>query len=51
MTCLILVVDDESNVEVLFRQHYRKELRAGEFTMEFAGNANAALDRIISITV
>jgi hypothetical protein len=33
---LILVVDDEPDVEVLFRQQFRHDLRAGRFTMEFA---------------
>ena len=36
MNLLILVVDDEPDVEVLFRQHCRHDLRAGRFTMEFA---------------
>ena len=43
---LILVVDDEADVEALFRQHFRRDLRAGRFTMEFAYSASAALDRI-----
>jgi CheY-like chemotaxis protein len=43
---LILVVDDEPDVEVLFRQHFRRDLRAGRFTMEFAQSAPAALRRI-----
>jgi len=43
---LILVVDDEPDVEVLFRQHFRRDLRAGRFTMEFAQSAPAALQRI-----
>jgi CheY-like chemotaxis protein len=43
---LILVVDDEPDVEVLFRQHFRRDLRAGRFTMEFAQSARAALQRI-----
>jgi CheY-like chemotaxis protein len=43
---LVLVVDDESDVEVLFRQQFRRELRAGRFTMEFAQSAAAALKRI-----
>ena len=29
MSQLILVVDDEPDVEVLFRQHFRRDLRAG----------------------
>jgi CheY-like chemotaxis protein len=43
---LILVVDDEPDVEILFRQHFRHDLRAGRFTMEFAQSANMALARI-----
>src|SRR5262245_4189676 len=46
MSLLILVVDDERDVEALFRQHFRRDLRAGRFTMEFAYSASAALDRI-----
>ncbi len=46
MTLLVLVVDDEPDVEVLFRQHFRRDLRAGRFTMEFAQSAPAALQRI-----
>jgi CheY-like chemotaxis protein len=46
MSLLILVVDDESDVEALFRQSFRRDLRAGRFTMEFAYSASAALDRI-----
>jgi CheY-like chemotaxis protein len=46
MSLLILVVDDEPDVEVLFRQHFRRDLRAGRFTMEFAQSGPAALQRI-----
>ncbi len=46
MTLLILVVDDEPDVETLFRQQFRRDLRAGRFTMEFARSAPAALQRI-----
>ena len=46
MNLLILVVDDEPDVEVLVRQHFRHDLRAGRFTMEFAQSAPAALQRI-----
>ena len=46
MSLLILVVDDEPDVEALFRQHFRRDLRASRFTMEFAYSASAALDRI-----
>jgi CheY-like chemotaxis protein len=43
---LILVVDDEPDVEVLFRQQFRHDLRAGRFTMDFAQSAPLALQRI-----
>ena len=46
MSLLILVVDDEPDVEVLFRQQFRREMKAGQFTMEFARSADAALERI-----
>jgi CheY-like chemotaxis protein len=46
MNLLVLVVDDEPDVEVLFRQHFRRDLRVGRFTMEFAPSAPAALQRI-----
>ena len=46
MNLLILVVDDEPDVETLFRQHFRRDLRAGRFTMEFSQSAPAALQRI-----
>jgi NADH dehydrogenase len=43
MSLLILVVDDEPDVEVLFRQQFRRDLRADRFTMEFAQSAPMAL--------
>jgi CheY-like chemotaxis protein len=43
---LILVVDDEPDVEVLFRQQFRRDLRAGRFAMEFAQSAPMALQSI-----
>ncbi len=46
MNPLVLVVDDEPDVEVLFRQQFRRDLRAGRYTMEFAQSASAALQRI-----
>ena len=46
MTLLVLVVDDESDVEMLFRQQFRRDLRDGRFSMEFALNATDALDKI-----
>ena len=46
MSLLILVVDDEPDVEALFRQQFRRELRVGRFAMEFAQSAPKALQRI-----
>ena len=40
------MVDDEPDVETLFRQQFRRDLRAGRFTMEFAQSAPAALQSI-----
>ena len=46
MTLLILVVDDEPDVELLFRQQFRHDLRARRFMMDFAPSGEAALQRI-----
>ena len=46
MSFLVLVVDDEPDVEMLFRQQFRRDLRAGRFTMDFAQSADSALQRI-----
>ena len=46
MNLLILVVDDEPDVEELFRQQFRRDLRVGRFVMEFAQSAPMALQRI-----
>jgi len=40
----ILVVDDEPDVELLFRQKFRKELKTGELDFHFAFNGGEALD-------
>ena len=39
---LVLVVDDEPDVGLLFRQQFRHDLRAGCFNMEFAQSGPAA---------
>src|SRR5437016_806685 len=49
MSLLILVVDDEPDVETLFRQQFRRDIRAGRFTMEFAGSAPEALTKAAAI--
>ena len=46
MNPVVLAVDDEPDVEVLFRQQFRRDIRSGRFTMEFAQSAPMALQRI-----
>ena len=48
MNILVLVVDDEPDVEALFRQQFRRDLRAQRFVMDFASSAADALARISS---
>jgi CheY-like chemotaxis protein len=43
---MVLVVDDEPDVEALFRQQFRRDLRAQRFVMDFANSAADALSRI-----
>src|SRR5260221_3765861 len=45
---LVLVVDDEPDVEALFRQQFRRDLRAQRFMMEFASSGAEALARVAS---
>ena len=49
MNVYILVVDDEPDVEALFRQHFRRDLRAGRFHMEFALSAPEAIKRAAEV--
>jgi DNA-binding NtrC family response regulator len=46
MSTTILVVDDETDMEMLFRQQFRRDLRTGRFKMEFATSAPQALEII-----
>lgn len=46
MSVLVLVVDDEPDVEALFRQQFRRDLRAQRFVMDFASSAPDALARV-----
>ena len=48
MSVLVLVVDDEPDVEALFRQQFRRDLRTQRFVMDFANSAADALSRIAS---
>lgn len=50
MVVLVLVVDDEPDVEALFRQQFRRELRAERFVMDFAASAKDALARVANAT-
>ncbi len=42
----ILVVDDERDVQLLFEQHFRRELRAHQIALHFAFSGQAALDAL-----
>jgi CheY-like chemotaxis protein len=46
MSFLVLVVDDEPDVEMLFRQEFRRGLRDNRFKMDFSQSAVSALQRI-----
>ena len=39
-----LIVDDEKDVEMLFRQKFRKEIKSGEIEMVFAFSGQEALE-------
>ena len=43
MQMKILVVDDEKDVQVLFEQRFRKEMRSGEMQFAFAFSGEEAL--------
>ena len=49
MSTYIVVVDDEPDVEEMFRQQFRRDLRSGRFIMEFELSALAALERVKAI--
>jgi CheY-like chemotaxis protein len=49
LSVYILVVDDEPDVEELFRQQFRRDLKSGRFTMEFAPSAPAAMVRAAEV--
>lgn len=50
MAVLVLVADDELDVEALFRQQFRRELRAERFVLDFAASASDALVRVANAT-
>jgi CheY-like chemotaxis protein len=45
----LLVVDDESDIQFLFQQKFRKEIKAGEIQILYALNGVSALELIESI--
>jgi CheY-like chemotaxis protein len=46
MSVSILVVDDETDVVELFRQHFRREARQGTYVLHFAYSGEEALDKL-----
>lgn len=46
MSVSILVVDDETDVTGLFRQHFRREVRQGLYVLHFAFSACEALEKL-----
>jgi CheY-like chemotaxis protein len=46
MTVRVLVVDDEPDVEALFRQQFRREVRQGLYVLDFALSGEAALEKL-----
>jgi DNA-binding NtrC family response regulator len=46
MTIIVLIVDDEPDVEALFRQQFRREVRQGLYMLDFALSGEAALDKL-----
>jgi|tagenome__1003787_1003787.scaffolds.fasta_scaffold20967428_2 DNA-binding NtrC family response regulator len=46
MTARVLVVDDEPDVEPLFRQQFRREIRDGLYGLDFALSGETTLDML-----
>jgi len=46
MNALILVVDDEPDVADLFRQQFRRDVRANRFALDFALSGEEALGKV-----
>jgi DNA-binding NtrC family response regulator len=45
MTVKVLIVDDEPDVETMFRQQFRREVRQGLYSLDFALSGTAALEK------
>ena len=50
MNVRVLVVDDEPDVETLFRQQFRREVRQGLYKLDFALSGEAALTKLEGCT-
>ena len=48
MSVSILVVDDEPDVALLFRQQFRREIRDGTYVMHIANSGEMALEQLNS---
>jgi two-component system, response regulator, stage 0 sporulation protein F len=48
MSVSILVVDDEPDVALLFRQRFRREMREGIYVIHFANSGEMALEQLSS---
>jgi DNA-binding NtrC family response regulator len=46
MTVKVLIVDDEPDVETLFRQQFRREVRQGLYALDFALSGELALEKL-----
>ena len=46
MSVSILVVDDEPDVALLFRQQFRREVRDGTYVMHIANSGEMALEQL-----
>jgi CheY-like chemotaxis protein len=46
MSVSILAVDDETDVADLFRQHFRREVRQGQYVLHFACSGEEALGQL-----
>jgi two-component system, response regulator, stage 0 sporulation protein F len=46
MSVSILAVDDEPDVADLFRQHFRREVRQGQYVLHFACSGENALEKL-----
>jgi CheY-like chemotaxis protein len=49
MTVRVLMVDDEPDAEVMFRQNFRREIRAAEYHFLFARSGDGALDLLNTV--